>query len=189
MAPHDRIPNTTTDIHPHTPIQTHPQWYSHNYIPTVVTLPPPPFSLSDIPNSSWYYGQHHGTSRHSMKIKISPNYYETPIRWLLCSLFRKLSQTLFITNLFGSNNIFLYNLCHHIVFSLWDVPANITLPPIPVLTSIITPSSHGHSPKVPFFQSWTNIAYVNPAMHEPKIFFDIQHLNALITFQSNLHPV
>ena len=189
MAPHDRIPNTTTNIHPHTPIQTHPQWYSHNYIPTVVTLPPPllPIRHTELILVLWTTSWNIKTFYEDQD--ITQLLWDTPIRWLLCSLFRKLSQTLFITNLFGSNNIFLYNLCHHIVFSLWDVPANITLPPIPVLTSIITPSSHGHSPKVPFFQSWTNIAYVNPAMHEPKIFFDIQHLNALITFQSNLHPV
>ena len=188
MAPHDRIPNTTTDIHPHTPIQTHPQWYSHNYIPTVVTLPPLlPIRRTELILVLWTTSWNIKTFYEDQD--ITQLLWDTPIRWLLCSLFRKLSQTLFITNLFGSNNIFLYNLCHHIVFSLWDVPANITLPPIPVLTSIVTPSSHGHSPEVPFFQSWTNIAYVNPAMHEPKIFFDIQHLNALITFQSNLHPV
>ena len=36
-------------------------------------------------------------------------------------------------NIFGSNNIVLHNLCHHVVFSPLDVPANITLQPIPGL--------------------------------------------------------
>ena len=35
--------------------------------------------------------------------------------------------------MFGSNNIVLHNLCHHVVFSLPDFPANITLKPIPGL--------------------------------------------------------
>ena len=43
MAPHGRIPNTTTHIHPHIPIQTYPLWYSQSYIPTVATIPPPPY--------------------------------------------------------------------------------------------------------------------------------------------------
>ena len=33
-------------------------------------------------------------------------------------------------NLFGSNNIVLQNMCHHVIFSLPDFPANITLQPI-----------------------------------------------------------
>ena len=38
MAPHSRIPNTTTHTHLHTPIQTYRQWYTHGDITTVVTL-------------------------------------------------------------------------------------------------------------------------------------------------------
>ena len=94
--------------------------------------------------------------------------WDTPIRWLLCSLFRKLSQTLFITNLFGSNNIFLYNLCHHMVFSLWDVPTNITLP------THTSTDHYSHTLvarcKVPFSQSCVNITYVILAMQAPKFF-------------------
>ena len=30
-------------------------------------------------------------------------------------------------NLFGSNNIVLQNMCHHVIFSLPDFPANITI--------------------------------------------------------------
>ena len=30
MAPHGRIPNTTTHTHPHEPTKTYPQWYTHN---------------------------------------------------------------------------------------------------------------------------------------------------------------
>ena len=64
------------------PIYIHIHQYRHTHSDIVTIIYPqwlhsPPFSLSDVPNSSWYYGQHHGTSRHSMKIKISPNYYET----------------------------------------------------------------------------------------------------------------
>ena len=35
--------------------------------------------------------------------------------------------------MFGSNNIVLHNLCHHVVFSFPDFPANTTLQPIPGL--------------------------------------------------------
>ena len=35
--------------------------------------------------------------------------------------------------MFGSNNIVLHNLYHHVVFSLLDFPANVTLQPIPGL--------------------------------------------------------
>ena len=52
-----------------------------------------------------------------------------------------------------------------------------------------TLATQGPSPKVPFFQSCANITYVNLAMHAPESFFDIQHLNALITFESNLLPL
>ena len=40
-------------------------------------------------------------------------------------------------NLFSSNNISLYNPCHHVVFSLQAFPADITLQPIPGLTSVV----------------------------------------------------
>ena len=66
-------------------------------------------------------------------------------------LFREFSYT------FGSRNTFLYNLCYHMVLSLWDFSANITLPPTPVLTSIIISSSHRvPPPRFLFFQSHTN---------------------------------
>ena len=55
-----------------------------------------------------------------------------------------------IKNLFRFNNIFLYILCNHIVISLRDFPANITLPTILVLNSIVTPSSHRVSPQGSF---------------------------------------
>ena len=58
-----------------------------------------------------------------------------------------------IKNLFGSKNTFLYNLCHRMVFFLWDFPANITLPPTPVLTFIVTPSSHSVRPSRLLFSS------------------------------------
>ena len=51
-----------------------------------------------------------------------------------------------IKNLFRFNNIFLYILCNHMVFSLRDFPANITLRTILVLNSIVKPSSHRVSP-------------------------------------------
>ena len=99
--------------------------------------------------------------------------WDTPTRRLLCSLLRKLSHTLFITNLFGSNNIFLYNLCQHMAFSLWDFPANITLPPIPILTSIVTPSSHRvPPPRFPFSShAPTSHTLILPCTHQ--IFFSI----------------
>ena len=56
------------------------------------------------------------------------------------------SYTLLIKSLFSSNVIFLYNLSHHMVFSLWDFLVNITLPPIIGLTSIVTPFLHSVSP-------------------------------------------
>ena len=46
MAPHSRISNTNTPTHPHTPIQTYPQWYTHVDVTLVVT-----FLSSSIPDT------------------------------------------------------------------------------------------------------------------------------------------
>ena len=171
MAIYGRIPNTTTHIHPHIPIQTYPLWYSQSYIPTVATIPPPPYQT---------YQTNLGTTENIIehqnmlwRSSITQWLWDTPTRRLLCSLLRKLSHTLFITNLFGSNNIFLYNLCQHMAFSLWDFPANITLPPIPVLTSIVTPSSHRvPPPRFPFSShAPTSHTLILPCTHQ--IFFSI----------------
>ena len=61
----------------------------------------------------------------------------------LMLIIRKFTYTLLTKNLLGPCNIFLYNLCQHMFFSLWDFPAIITLPPIPVLTSIAHPTNIG----------------------------------------------
>ena len=107
---------------------------------------------------------------------------------LRTKLFRKFSYTLFITNLFGSNNMFLYNLCHHMVFYLWDFPTNITLPPVPVLTSVFTPSSHRVPPPRFFFSSHVpTYTSILPCTHTKKK-FPYMILNVIITFESNLHP-
>ena len=79
MAFHCRIPNAATHMHPHTPIKT----YRHSDITYVYPpwlhspLLPPPFLPIRHTQLILDYGQHNGTSRHTMKIKVSPNDYET----------------------------------------------------------------------------------------------------------------
>ena len=83
MAPHNRIPNTTTRNtslhqyrHTHSDIRTviHPQWL-HFFPPQCQTHPT---NLDTMDN-------HNGTSRHAMKIKISPNDYGTHQRAHSCA--------------------------------------------------------------------------------------------------------
>ena len=76
LAPHSKTPSTTTHTHPHTPIRTYPQWYTHGDITAVVI--PISSSIAYTPNSSWCHGQWtmNRTSRHPIKILISSNVYE-----------------------------------------------------------------------------------------------------------------
>ena len=93
---------------------------------------------------------------------ITKRLRDTPTRSLLCWLFKNFSYTLLMKKLFGSNNMFLYNLCHHMVFSLWDFPTNITLPPITLLVSVVTLAPHiGFIPQGFFFSRRANITCIN----------------------------
>ena len=76
LASHSKTPSTTTHTHPHTPIRTYPQWYTHGDITAVVISISS--SIAYTPNSSWCHGQWtmNRTSRYPIKILISSNVYE-----------------------------------------------------------------------------------------------------------------
>ena len=129
------------------PIHIHIHQYRHTHSDILIVIYPQWLQTPPLPYQT--YRANLGTTYNIMehqdmlwRSRYHLILWDTPTRWLLCSLFRKLRHTLFIKNLFGSNNIFLSNLCQHMVFSLWDFPTNIILPTIPVLTSIVIPSPH-----------------------------------------------
>ena len=70
---------------------------------------------------------------------ITQRLWDTPTPLLLCWLIRNFSYALLIKKLFGPNNIFLYTLCHQIVFSLWDF---LFLSPIPTSRTSILSYTH-----------------------------------------------
>ena len=73
-----------THIHPHTPIQTYPQWYNYSYIPTVAAFfrPPPyqtqPTNLGSTENTMEYQG--YGDQGITQRLQ------DTPKHSLLCWL-------------------------------------------------------------------------------------------------------
>ena len=69
------------------------------------------------------------------------------------------------------------------VFSLWNFPANSTLLPIPVLTSIVTPASHRGSLSQGSFFPVTCQHHICQSCHTrtKKFFFHIWYSNAVMT--------
>ena len=114
IAHHNAIPNSATYIHLHTP--------THGNTSTKATLF---FSFSPNNSTQWisvilktwwnsttcYEDQH-----------ITQQQHNIPTCSLSCWLFQNLSLN---GSLFWSNNIFFNDLCHYIVFSIGEFPANI----------------------------------------------------------------
>ena len=105
-------PNSATYIHLHTP--TH---INTSTVATLFSLP-----LKTPHNGSWWYWQHDGTPQQTVKI----NTHSTTDQHGSCHTgYLRISVYLFNGSLFWFNNIFFSNLCHCMVFSISEFPANI----------------------------------------------------------------
>ena len=100
-------PLTYTYTHPHTNTPTIATLYF--YLP-----------LTTLCIGSWLYWQHY-----AMKINLSPK-HNTTYQCAPCHTgYLRISVYLFNGSLFWSNNIFLNDLCHYMVFSISEFSANI----------------------------------------------------------------
>ena len=119
---HGRIPYPTIHAHPHTPVQTYPQWYTHGDITTVINL--------DTMDNHW------NTKICYEDQDITQRLWSTPTLSLLCWLFRMFSYTLLI-KIYLVLIIYFSIMCHHVVFSGRDFAVSINSQPIPRMTSVV----------------------------------------------------
>ena len=179
MAYHNTIPDSATYIHLHTPI--------HGNTPIVATLF---FSLplTTLSNGSWWYWQHNGDPQQAMKINTHPTTAQHTNVLPVTLVFSE-SVYLFTGSLLWSNNIFLNDPYHYMVFSISEFPANIDTfitNGLAQASNIYTPSSHMVSPNRFYFFSLEPILCTSIIpLHEP-YFFPYMVLNTNITFETNL---
>ena len=180
MVHYNTIPNSTTCIHLHT--------FTHKKTPTIATL----FSLplTTPPNGSWWYWQHDGTTQHAMKINTSRNNSTTYQHAPCHAGYFRISVNLFNGGLFWSNNIFINNLCHCMVFSIGEFPAN----SYTLITYGLAQASNFHiltswslPPGSNFFNHVPRPCTSLIAIHE-SYFFPYMVLNTNITFETNFYP-
>ena len=146
MAHHNTIPNSAICILLHTP--------THGNTPTIATVSPLPLTTPCY--GSWWYWQHDGTLQQAMRINMHPTTAQHT---------NMLPVYLFNESLFWSNNIFLNDLCHYMVFFISEFLGSIytfITHGLAQASNIHMPSQHMvRLPQVLLFQSCTNTMYIN----------------------------
>ena len=170
--------------YPHTPTYTNtgtPTVIYHGNKTVVVSLVSS--SIPDKPNYSWYYGQSLGHQDMLWRSKYHPTTMGHTNALTLMLIIYKVQLYVVNKNLFGLNNIFLYILCHHEVFSVRDFQAN-TLQPLPGLTSIVIDYPHRVPPpriSSTFFYPGTYLHLAGQSWHTrtnnfcPYMVFECRH--------------
>ena len=148
---------------------------------------------------SWWYREHDGTPQHAMKINTSPNDSTTYQHAHPHADNFEISVYVFIGSLFDV--WFLNFLCHCMVFSLDEFPANIYTfinHGLAQASNIHTLLTYGLSPTTPtpppistprfyFFQSRTNTTNINRWHKEALFFIHICYWNNNIILETNLY--
>ena len=144
---------TYTYIYPHT--------QKHTHLSYTIPLPPPNNSTQWIfvILTTWW------NSTTSYEEQHSPNNSTTYQRAPCHTGYLRISVYLFNGCLFWPSNVFLNDLCHYMVFSISEFPANVYTSITHGLaqgSNIHTPPPHIWSlPQVLLFQSGTNTMYIN----------------------------
>ena len=180
MAHHNTIPNSATYIHLH---NTHTQKHIH---PSYTILLPPPNNSAQwilVILTTWW------NSATSCEDQHSPN-NSTTYQCAPCHAgFLRISVYLFNGSLFWSNNIFLNDLYHYMLFSISEFPANIytfITHGLVQASNIHTPLWHMVSPPRFYFFNLEPILCTSVIpVHKP-YFFPYMVLNTIITFKTNL---
>ena len=167
----------------HTPTYTHT--WKHNHCSYTI-LPPPPNNLMKwilVILTTWW------NSTTSHEDQHSPNNSTTHEHAPCHAGYLRISVYLFNGSLLWSNNIFLNDLYHYMVFSISEFPANIytfITHGLAQASNIHTPSSHMVSPPRFYFFNLEPILCTSIIpIHEP-YFFPYMVLNTNITFETNL---
>ena len=119
----------------------------------------------------------------------SPNNSTTFERALCLAGYLRISVYHFNGSLLWSNNIFLNDLYHYMVFSISEFPANIytfITHGLAQASNIHTPSSHMVSPPRFYFFNLEPILYTSIIPIHELYFFPYMVLNTNITFETNL---
>ena len=173
MAHHNTIPNSATYMH-----------LTHTHCGYTILLPPPNNSTQWIMVilTTWW------NSTTSYEHQHSPN-NSTTYQCATCHAgYLIISVHLFNGRLLWSNNIFLNNLCHYMVFSISEFPANIYTFIIHASTGLWYPHTllaYGLSPRFYFFNLILILCTSIIPIHKP-YFFPYMALSTNITLETNL---